>query len=507
MALPEVCVSNDRVQFKKRDRTVYRLKSSYSKCPNAARCACHGHPSTARKGGGKKVADHHILLHDDLQYVVGNPSVIVNSKWGFLLPQKLRASRFAKDAIYLTAGTAVAQFLGIVLAPVLSRLYAPEDFGLFGLYTALVLVLGTIAGGRYEMVIQLPKSQRTSRDIARVAVGLSIWSTLCLTLLVFWCSDSMAAVLGIPKARGILYLAPFGAAMFVIYGASRYYCMRLGQFRKVGLNTMMRATIGYTTNILGGLIIGPSGLMLTSGNALSEAAGNSTLWPKEWRVRESCSWRWTWARCNAVFNRYWTLCRVLIFSHLINAIYLRAPILGIGWLYGPQMLGQYVLAERFTLLPATLIATSVGEVYRQRATAEWQQNGNFRPLMLKTTRWLLLGGTIPYGVGILIAPIIVPWFLGANWRPAGDLAAILLFWGYVGFITSPVDKAALIVGAKTYIAIWQGCRCIFELSALVIAWRFSLTITTYLYMLTVVRILAYALDWGVGYKISKRANP
>ncbi len=452
----------------------------------------------------KKVAAPHILLHDGSRYVPGNPSVIVNNKWDFLLPHKLRTSRFAKDAIYLTAGTAVAQSLSILLAPVLSRLYAPEDFGLFGLYAAMVLVLGTIGGGRYEMAIQLPKSHHTSRDVAHLAIGLSIWSSLWLILLMVWASKSIAALLDIPKARLLLYLVPFGAAMFVIYGALRFYRMRLGQFKKVGLNTMMRAVTGYTANILGGLILGPSGLMLSSGNALSEAIGNQGLWPKEWRVQRSGSWRKTWIRCNAVFNRYWALCRVLIFSHFISAIYLRAPILGIGWLYGAHTLGQYVLAERFTLLPATLIATSVGEVYRQRATVEWQQKGNFRPLMVKTTWWLLLGGIVPYGLGILLAPTIIPWFLGANWRPAGDIATILLIWGFAGFISNPVDKASLIVGAKTYMAVWQCLRCTMELSALFIAWRFNLPLTSYLYMLTVSRILAYALDWVVGYKISKR---
>ena len=59
-------------------------------------------------------------------------------------------SAFARGVGVLVGGTAGAQALMVLAAPLLTRLYSPEDFGLLAVYSGLLAICTVIAGLRYE---------------------------------------------------------------------------------------------------------------------------------------------------------------------------------------------------------------------------------------------------------------------------------------------------------------------------------------------------------------------
>ena len=51
------------------------------------------------------------------------------------------------------------------LAPVITRLYGPEAFGLLALFTSITASPGSIACMRYEMAIMLPKTDKEATNL------------------------------------------------------------------------------------------------------------------------------------------------------------------------------------------------------------------------------------------------------------------------------------------------------------------------------------------------------
>ena len=47
-------------------------------------------------------------------------------------------SEFTKNVLTLMTGTTIAQAIPIAISPILTRIYTPEDFGVFALYIAIV---------------------------------------------------------------------------------------------------------------------------------------------------------------------------------------------------------------------------------------------------------------------------------------------------------------------------------------------------------------------------------
>ena len=51
------------------------------------------------------------------------------------------SKEFNKNVIKVLSGTVLAQALPIAVAPILTRIYSPENFGIFALFYAIVSIL------------------------------------------------------------------------------------------------------------------------------------------------------------------------------------------------------------------------------------------------------------------------------------------------------------------------------------------------------------------------------
>ena len=89
-----------------------------------------------------------------------------------LLPK----GRLRRAVVVLMTGSAFGQLLVLAASPLLTRLYTPEDFGVLGVFTALLMIFGIAVSLRYELAIPL------AEDDARMVNLLAL--SLVLTLLV-----------------------------------------------------------------------------------------------------------------------------------------------------------------------------------------------------------------------------------------------------------------------------------------------------------------------------------
>ena len=68
----------------------------------------------------------------------------------FLLKSKFD---FLFQVITLGIGSSVGQLITIGVSPILTRLYTPEDFGVWAFYISVVSIFSIIATGKYESKI------------------------------------------------------------------------------------------------------------------------------------------------------------------------------------------------------------------------------------------------------------------------------------------------------------------------------------------------------------------
>ena len=100
------------------------------------------------------------------------------------LRRLLPRNAFARGVSVLVGGTAGAQLLTVLAAPLLTRLYSPEDFGLLAVYASLLALIGVISSLRYELAIPLPEDDTEAANVAVLSLILVGISTLLSAVLV-----------------------------------------------------------------------------------------------------------------------------------------------------------------------------------------------------------------------------------------------------------------------------------------------------------------------------------
>ena len=71
--------------------------------------------------------------------------------------RQLLGSDFSKSLSVLLSGTIIAQAVGYLIAPILTRLYTTAEMGELGFYMRLTGFISAIATLRYEAALPLPK--------------------------------------------------------------------------------------------------------------------------------------------------------------------------------------------------------------------------------------------------------------------------------------------------------------------------------------------------------------
>jgi len=201
--------------------------------------------------------------------------------------------------------------------------------------------------------------------------------------------------------------------------------------------------------------------------------------------------------------KYRCLALTLFGSQGMAEGYGRLPTFAISIMYSDTVLGFWGLAERALGAPVQLISRAIGDVFFQRASVDYRRNDNFVYIFKKTLASTALIGIPVYALGFFIAPGIFAFAFGEEWRVAGKYASILLVGGLFSFITTPLDRGAIIVGANRYILFWHALRLIGKLGVIAVTYMFGLGIEAMLWGIVGIRIFLYCLDLLMNYKFAK----
>ena len=157
------------------------------------------------------------------------------------LIKQLNKSEFLKNALMLITGTVIAQFIPILLQPILRRMFTPEDFGTFAVYTSLLGIVVSIANLRYESTVMLPQKDSDAANLV-VAGGVISFLMAALSgvvLLIF--GEAIISFFDLdPQVLWLFYFLPISIFFFSAYQSMNYYLIRKKAFRMSSLNKVIR---------------------------------------------------------------------------------------------------------------------------------------------------------------------------------------------------------------------------------------------------------------------------
>lgn len=326
-----------------------------------------------------------------------------------LLPQ----SQFVRNVFTLVSATTLTQMLAILLSPVFSRLYTPDEFALLAVFTSLAMIFGAVITGQYHLTIMLQDNDEDSLNMAMLSIIITVILSLIYLVIIALGASTIAGLVGNPQIEKWLYLIPLMTLFFGFFQTLNYWHNRRQMYRIMSLATVSRGLTESGTKLgLGVLEAGATGLILST--VLGQLIGTVYLGRQIIdKIDRSVINRVRICELARTYLAYPTKSAIGVF---FNTVSYRFEIILFSIFFSPVELGLYF----FTAGKVTILQQFIGPAFWQIFTAE--TSGQTKPKIRKFMHYyqdkLLVVTTMLFYSTLFVIPELFVFVFGPNWRGA-----------------------------------------------------------------------------------------
>jgi len=364
-------------------------------------------------------------------------------------------SDFTKNVLTLLTGTTIAQAIPIAISPILTRIYTPIDFGIVALFMAIVATFGSIANGRYELAIMLPKSEEDAINLFALTLIITTTISLILLVAILFLDEKIALWLGNKEIKFWLYFVPITIFFVGLFNSLNEYNTRKKNYKDIAKSKVIKSIVLATVQLSIGFIKqGATGLI--SGQILAQMFANLKLLKNVIRDKALIE-KISFNSIKAQAKRYIKFPKYSLGGVIAGSLSIHFVEILISSFFSVATLGFYTLVQKILGLPMSLIGGSIGQVFYQEATQEKHKSGKAIIIYKKTFKKLSILSVLFFGFLYFSVEDIFTFVFGQEWHIAGVYAKIIIPLFFIRFIYVALSMTYdLFESLKTEL-IWQVC--------------------------------------------------
>lgn len=379
---------------------------------------------------------------------------------------RLKNSTFVRNVFVVMTGSVFGQAIGFALSPVISRLFTPGDFGVFGSFGAVTGVVAAVVTLDYSQAVMLPRK----REDAGQVFLLSCLATLAMTILCgavcllfpHWLTDLLKT-----RSHWLLALLVLAVLAGGLNASFQAWCVRVKAFKSTSASQVVR---GFSSNGLqvgfGILQSGAAGLIVSS--VLADFLASLNLLRLIRADLRSFLAEARWGRLRQLAVDYGDFPAYSATQNLLNALSTGLPVLLLTHYYGIAVAGAYAFGGRLLNAPVSLISSALRQVLFQKAGEMQHEGRKLAPLFAKITLGLFGVGLLPAVALGVWSPQLFAWIFGARWHIAGEFARYLVFWLLFVFCNLPAVLFARLIRIQRSLFFYNSIVLIVRTVALVV---------------------------------------
>lgn len=414
-------------------------------------------------------------------------------------------SEFSRNVLTLMTGTTIAQAIPIAISPILTRIYRPEDFGVFALYMSISSIMGVIATGRYELAIMLPKKDEEAVNIVVLSILISFFVSFISFLIVFIFNSQITNLLGNQEISNWLYFIPITVLLTGIYQSLNYWSNRKKQYKRLATNRVIQSsTIGSINLGMGFGGFGSSGLIVGGvlGQGLSTGILTKTIWNEDRNLIKYINK----LKIYALIKKYIDFPKINMFHAFINEAKNSITNILLVKFYSAFILGQFYMIHRILLLPSGLIGTSISQVLFRVLSEKYNKKEDFSSEVLNIMIKLFLFALIPFFIIVFFGKEIFALVFGENWTTGGELASGYALFILFHFVASPISIVPLIVNKQKSAFYWNFWGSVLYIFSIVLGYYLFNNLLDTLIFLSMIMSIYFLFSFRWVYNISKRGQ-
>lgn len=351
--------------------------------------------------------------------------------------KKLRPkSQFGRNIITLMTGTTIAQAMPILISPILTRIYSPDEFGIFALYMAFISIGATIATGKYDMAIILPKKNENAKYLVYISIFFTLFFSIIVYIIYLSFSRKINNLLNIESEFNYLYFIPVGIFLFALYNIllqwmnrqKEYKLMTKNRFIQASSIAMFQLIIGFLKRVSLGLILADIigrilAILLIFKSVFSQVK------IQKFSIRKVIY----------LIKRYKKFPKWEMPATVLNITSFQMPYLFIPIVFSSVISGFYFLVFRVLMMPIGLIGNAILEVFKNRAIEDFKKYNSCKEIYEKIFLLLFLIGLTPTIILVLFGQELFSFVFGEPWREAGIYAQILAPLALLRLVSAPLS--------------------------------------------------------------------
>lgn len=357
-------------------------------------------------------------------------------------------SSFTKNVLLIGGGTVFAQAINMLLSPVITRLYTPEDYGILSVYSSILGIVASISSLKYELAIPIVSDDEMAVNILALCFIILFCFILCTSAVIAFIGEWIQTTFNVKNFNDFKFYLPLGFFLIGSYAIFMQWAFRKKGYTSISKTKYFQAIPQNIVKIgLGLFHSGYTGLLL--GAIVGESAGITTLAIPFLKKDRHLLDKITISKIKYGAKRYVNFPRFTVLGQIFNASGTYIPPLLMSYLFGNQMVGYYGLAHAVINLPMAVIGNSVSDVfYGEAAVLAKQSIPELRRLVLKLTWQIGLFSLVIFAVLFFGGPFLFSLVFGESWRESGIYAKIIVIFILFRFVSAPIDKIYSIFEAQ-----------------------------------------------------------
>lgn len=372
---------------------------------------------------------------------------------------------YVHNAVTLSSGTVTAQIVGVLAAPLLTRLYSPSEFGAFAIYLNIVMIISVISCLRYESTIPLVRQTRTALLLVILCALIAGILSVGLWVPIIAFEGAIQTCFGFGVANRLLLLLPVSFALTALYRIASNWAVRNKDYMGLSLSKLWQSLPQTAGQISFGLLhFGMWGLVI--GEIIGRLLGLLALIRRSHKVFGGTKLIYP-RRMLTLLSYYKDYPLYSTWSALMNEAGSAAPVFFLAAIYGPETAGLIALVQRIFAAPMDLISQTALTMYMGEASQALRNDlGQLHSIFLKVFFSLLALAIFPTALLVWRGPELFDALFGHAWSVAGTYAQIVAVAYGIRMAVSPISQTLQILGRQKLILLIEisrllGILCVF----------------------------------------------
>lgn len=346
-----------------------------------------------------------------------------------------------KSVLVLMTGTVLAQGIGVIIMPFLTRIYDPEALGELNIYIRLVGLVSGVATARFEISLPLPKYEGHSFLLYKLSLRIAMYSLLAMGVV-----GALYYLIKPVSVYNLWFLTiSIASTFFIVFiNLGTNWSIRNKTFKAISRQKIVNAFVSNGLRYgFGYLSLGSLGLLLAT---LIGYMVSSIWYIRDFvRLREGVYKNYS-KKKNKVLVKEYREFPLVNLPHV--ALDLGRELLIavlITYYFGLEIFGLYSVSVMILRMPLTIIGASIGQVFYGEISEMVNQGKSVLPILKKTIITLLFLSIVPFSLIYFFGEPIFEFVLGSGYSESGFYSEIMAVWLMTLFLIAPTSSLPLVL--------------------------------------------------------------